>query len=455
VKRMLSVLISSLVTWAIAASPAPATPAAGVEVPVATPAPADRLVAAVDEAGLRELIGEVLDRSPELASLAASADAAADRAPQVKALPDPVAGVTTYLSTPETRVGPQQAMVSLSQRFPWFGKLDLRERAALYEAAEARSKVEAARLRLVTETRRLYCELGFLGSYRQVVTQDRDTLSHYEEVARMRYASGVGVEQSVIKIQAEISKDDARLIDIATRRADLLAQLNALRDRPDDTPLPAAETPRYPALRPSLGTLRSDALNARPEVAAAQAAIDRAEVLTELARKDYKPDVTLGLSYVLVGKRTDAQGEAMPPPDNGKDVFAVSASLNLPIRHERLAAGVAEAAAAKLAAEQSKRAVLSAIDRSLGDLAERVPLTWERLRLFTDVLTVQAEQSLRSAEIGYAAGTLHALDLLDAERTLLEVRTAAARARADYAIAVAQLEGAAGSPLVAAATGVS
>jgi outer membrane protein TolC len=67
--------------------------------------------------------------------------------------------------------------------------------------------------------------------------------------------------------------------------------------------------------------------------------------------------------------------------------------------------------------------------------------------LLEDVLAIQAAESLRSAESAYGAGTLNALDLLDAERVLLEVRIASARARADYAIAVAQLEGTVAEPV--------
>ena len=82
----------------------------------------------------------------------------------------------------------------------------------------------------------------------------------------------------------------------------------------------------------------------------------------------------------------------------------------------------------------------------------RLPRTWEQLRLFEDVLHVQAEQSLRSAEAGYTSGILNALDLLDAERLLLEVRTATERVRADYAIALARLEGAVGASVVPSTT---
>jgi cobalt-zinc-cadmium efflux system outer membrane protein len=431
-------------------APAPAVPSPDVSDPTPTEAASGvaALVDTLEPPPLRRLVTETLDRNPEVAELVAAAGAAAERAPQVKALPDPVAGVTAYLQTPETRVGPQQAMVSLSQRFPWFGKLRLREQAALSEAAAARARVEAARLRLVTEVRRLAYEIAFQDAYEDVVHQDRATLAQYEEVARARYASGVGVEQGVIKIQAEITKDDARLLDIAARRAALRAQLNALRDRPDGTPVPVVSLPAYPKLTLALAALRQTALTRRPEIAGADAAIATSKTMVEVAHKDYSPDLTLGLVYGLVGKRTDPAGRAAPPPDNGQDVFGVTAGVNLPVGREKRAAGVKEAGERELAAEQAKRSAVAAIDRSLDDLAYRIPLTHQRLDLFAKVLAIQADQSLRSAEAGYAAGTLNALDLLDAERVLLEVHTATVRARADYAIAVAQLEGAIAAPVV-------
>jgi len=356
-------------------------------------------------------------------------------------------GATAYVSSPETRVGPQDVMGTLSQRFPWFGKRGLKERAALERADALDAQVEAQRLDLVTETRRLYYEIGFLDAWSKVVLADRDTLDHYEVLARTRYASGVGIEQPVIKIQAEITKDDTRLLDIGTRRATLVAALNALRGEPQASPISALTLPDYGELTPDRANLRERALALRPEMVQAESEIARAETGIERARKEYKPDITLGASYTRVGPRGDAAGIAMPPPDNGKDVFAIAASINLPIHRGRLKAGVEEAAELKRGADENKRAVVTAIDRSLGELTERVALTWRQLHLLRDVLGIQAGQSLRSAEGGYAAGALNSLDLLDAERVLLDVRTSTERTRADYAIAVARLEGAVGEPL--------
>jgi len=422
-----------------------------------TPAgPADRLAASLRDASLSRLVREALERNPAVATAAARASAARQQAPQAKALPDPVVGVTGYLAPPETRVGPQRLMVTLSQRFPWFGKRGLREEAASSQAASLGAAAEAKRLDVVTDVRRIYHEIAFLDTYRGVVSTDRETLIHFEELARARYASGAGIQQGVVKIQAEITKDDNRLLEIATRRASLTAELNALCDRPQEEPVSVGPSPeRVRRALPALEELRRLALANRPELLGAEAEIDRADRLIDVASDDYKPDFTLGATYTAVAGRTDPAGIAQPPPDNGSDVFGLSLSFNLPLGRGRLKAGLEEATELRRAAVERKRDVTAAIDRALGELRERLRLSGEQVDLFERVLVVQAEQSLRSAEAGYAAGSLNSLDLLDAERVLLEVGTAAARARADNAIALARLEGAVGAPLGTGTEGVA
>lgn len=425
--------------------------------PAASPSgPASEVVASLADPGLRDLAREVLARNPGLAATRARARAAEREAPQARSLPDPMASLTAFLLTPETRVGPQRAMVALSQRFPWFGKLGLREQAALYGAASAWAEVAAGELSLVTETRRLAYELTFLAAWEGILKNDRAILERYEELARTRYAAGVGLEQAVIKIQAEITKVDARLLQLADRRAEVTAAVNALRDRSPVAPVPVVSLPtaKEPKLAGDLDTLSARAVALRPEIERADAEISRAETRVDLAKKDYFPDVTLGAAYTVVGTREDAPGRAMPPPDNGDDIFGVTASVNLPIRRGRLDAAVEQAVEQGLAAQEGRRAMETEIDRSLGELVQRLDLTWRQLRLLEDVLGIQADESLSSAEAAYTAGNLSALDLLDAERVLLDVKTATARNRADYAITLARLEGAVGSP-VDPATGVA
>ncbi len=414
------------------------------------PGPADRIRSALPAGPLKRLVGGVLESNPDLASLEAAEQAAWQRPAQAGALPDPMLGVTGFPEPPQTRVGPQELGLSLSQKFPWFGTLGLRSRAAEAAATGESAGLEAARLRLVTRARRLYWELAFIESAVRIVREDRQTLAHYEELARSRYEAGVGLQQGVIKIQAEITKADARLLDLQTRRAGLLARINALRDGPEGSPVEVDSLTTPPEVRPDLARWRERAAAARPEVAAADARIDMSRSAAGLARKRYLPDLTVGLSYTFVGRRSDAAGLAMPPEDDGSDILGVSLGLSLPLWRGSLAAGVREAELDRVRAQEGRRSVLAGIEADLADLARSLPLTWDRLRLYEDVLGVQAEQSLQSAEAAYRATTIGALDLLDAERVLLEVRIGTARARADYAIALARLEEAVGGPVAPA-----
>lgn len=426
------------------------------------PSVVEELVATLEPAAVRALAAETLASSPELARMRRQAEVAAARAPQVRALPDPMAALTAFLLTPETRTGPQRLQASLSQRFPWAGKLAAAEREALWAAAAERAQVDAQALALVTEARRLAWELAYLDAEEETVRGDRYTLERFEQLARARYAAGAGTGQPVVKIQAEITRADQRLLELAARRATLTAAVNGLRDRPADAmvavpELPSASEADTPVSAPALGSdgesvppldaLRRLAAERRPELARERARIAAAEAAGERAALERRPDLTVGLGYTLVGEREDAAGRAMPPEDNGDDVVGVTVGVNLPVRTARIDAGIAEAAARRGAAEEALRAVAAAIERDLGDLVQRLRLTREQSELFDRVLLLQVEEALGSAEAAYTSGTLRALDLLDAERTLFQVRLGAARARTDHLIARARLEGAVGGSL--------
>jgi outer membrane protein TolC len=329
----------------------------------------------------------------------------------------------------------------VSQRIPWFGTLGIREQAALAEAAAAAADVAAVELEQLTEARVLLHELQFLQAREGILREEAETLDHFEELARARYASGVGLDQAVIKIQAEIARNQAELLDLEATRADLAARLNGLRDRAGATLRPpAARDPAVPDLDPE--QLFRDAVANRPESTAARARLAAAERTVELADKAFGPELTAGLTYSAIGSRSDAD-----PPDEGKDVFGITGGVSLPVWRERRHAGVEQAVQTRLAAERQIRVVETSIEEEIADLTRRIPLIEERVELFDGVLVVQAEESLASALAAYSAGTAGALDLLDAERFLFQVRVAAARSRTDIHNAIARLERAVARPL--------
>ncbi len=410
-------------------------------------APADRILEAQADSQLKAIVAETLDRNPGIAGALAQARAAEHRASNVGALPDPVVGITAFLQSPETRTGPQILTLNFLQSLPWLSKFDLEEQASLLNATALYSDAEAKRLAVATEARQLYYELAFLARHKEVTLDFVDHLRQHEEISQSRYATGIGASQDVVKIQAEITLAESLVIDIDQRRIDLEAAINDLRDRPASTLILPAVLPSGDEVALDFGQLRESAARSRPELAAADARIAATEVRVKRAEKAFRPDFKVGLTYTFVDPREDRAGIISPPEGNGDDIFGIQGGVSVPIWRKRTKAGVEEASELGLAAREAKRDVLAGIESALGDLMQRIPLTWRQLRLLEDILILQAEESVQSAQYGYVSGTFNALDLLDAEHVLFDAETAIARAQADYAIRLTQLEGAVGEPL--------
>jgi outer membrane protein TolC len=413
--------------------------------------PAAALAGAAETAEVRALLEEVIAANPDLAAARRRAAAAAARPAQASALPDPTAGATAFVLPPETRAGAQRLAANVSQGLPWPGTLRLRGKAAEAGALAAAERAEALALARVTTARRLLARLAYVDAALVVVDEDVDTLDEFEQLARTRYETGGGPSQSVVKLQAEITRAGTRRLELRARRAALVAELNALRDRRADAPVPAVRLAPPPALALERPALRARALELRPELAAAAASVKQAATEIDLAELAFKPGFNVGLTYALVERRDDLPAGAPPVPDAGDDVIGVTAMVTLPIWRDKLRAGVREAVAERQVAEQQARALRSEIQAQLDDLLDRIPLIAEQWELFDTVLLPQARESLRSAKFGYETGRQDVLDLLDAERVLLETRLGAQRALADLRVALVDLEGTVGAPLASAA----
>ncbi len=413
--------------------------------------PADRLLRELDPR-LRPIVAEALERNPELEALAAEAEAARLRVPQSRALPNPSIDVTAYLLPPETRVGPSRFMASFDQPLPAGGKRGAAEAASEERARAATARWQAERLKLVTRMRAASHELAFLEEHHSVLHHLRGHLVQHEAIARERYATGAGLAQSVVKIQAEITDVDFQLLDFELRRVQLRQSLNRWRDREPDAALPRfdladAEVSQADLESLAVETLIRQAELSRPEVAAADAEIRASEALIVLSEKIGKPDWSVGATYTLVDRRDDPAGVALPPADNGNDVFGLKARVVLPIRRASNESHRDEARQRNQAALRRREAAVAEIRSSVAERALRLPLLWRQYRLVEDLLVVQAEEALDSARSAYVTGQLNALDLLHAEHVLFDARIAAARARADHLISRAELEGAVGEPL--------
>lgn len=400
---------------------------------------------AYDDRVLAGYIEQALDRNPAVRQSFARYQASLLRLPQAGSLPDPMLGVTQYLRSPETRVGPQTTGVTLSQQFPWFGKLSDKEKIAAKEAAVLRAFHEAQKQETIRRVKLAYYTLAYLDQAITITEEDLSLLGHYESLAQARYAQGVGLQQAVVKLQAEMTRDRSRLEALKSQRVDAEAALNQLMDRPAHAPLARVAPGPRPRQDIKFEELLAAGRDHRPEVQAALLQIERDERRIQLARRSYWPDVTLSAGYTNVTARSDPAGLLNPPDQNGKDIYSFSVGINIPIRRRKYDAAVQEATEDTIASREGYRSAVNAVEASVRAIGFRIQTLDEQIALFERTLLPQAEQALTSTEAAYSTGTVGVLDLLDSERVLLEVRLGLAQLTSDYMKALAEMERAVGT----------
>lgn len=395
---------------------------------------------------LQRLITEALKRNPSVRQAFSLYQAASQRPVIAGSLPDPVLGVTQYVSTPETRVGPQTTSVTLGQQFPWFGKLAARKGIALKQAAATGEMYEAQKAEVVRQVKLAFYNLAYIDRALAITREDLSVLQHYEDLAQARYSQGVGLQQAVIKLQAEITRDRNRLDRLQIQRTDAEAALNALVDRPQATPIPALPLPPRPPVVIRYDDLYARGRENRPEIRAALLQIESEEKRIDLAHRNYWPDVMVSGGFVNVNKRSDLAGILVPPDDNGKNIYSASVTLNLPIRRRKYDAALIEATEDRIAAREGYRNAVNQMEASVRATGFQIQTLTDQIRLFERTLIPQSEQALQSSESAYSTGMVDVLDLLDSERVLLDVRLGLAQMESEYWKSLAEMERATGAP---------
>ena len=396
---------------------------------------------------LAGLVEDALGRNPGIHAAEARYQEARQLARQATALPDPTVALTRHVEPIETRLGPQTGGITFSQKLPWFGKRAERGQTAAWMAEALRLEAAAVAAETVRQVRRRYFELGYLDRAIGLANEEAELLRHYEALARARYSQGAGLQQEVVKLQAEITRARSRRHGHERRRFEVESALNALRDRPAHLPLPKVELPATPERDYDYEALVALGLEARPEVQASFARVESARSAKRLSERAHWPDLVVGAAWGSIGDRRDPIGRSNPPPGNGDDAFSVSIGVNLPIHKSALRAGDAAAAARVQSAINRLRETQQEVRRGVRAASAEIDVVEQQIDLFERALLPQAEQALATTEEAYSTGTVGVLALLDSEEVLIDVRLGLARLRADRLRAYADLAHASGEPV--------
>jgi outer membrane protein, heavy metal efflux system len=395
--------------------------------------------AAEETLKLPDLIREALKNNPEIHVAEARASGSTYKIPQATSLADPMVMVgyenegtdSFYTFDRETKGMPADSrwMFSLSQMFPYPGKLALKGEMAARDAESLKAMANATRLATEVKVKELYHDLFLAYTNIDLITDQAALFSRVEDAALARYAAGMAPQQEVWMAQTEkymlLEREEMEKQKIQS----LKAMLNATLGRDAPVPLGRPEKPQDTIHNYRLDELIQMSHDRYPMIKSREKMVDAAEAKVRMAKKEYYPDFTIGTSYF-------ARSSQFP------DMWSLTATMNVPIFYKtKQREGVLEAEASLLEARRNVEATKLMASSALRDNHAMLKTAENLMALYRDGLIPKAHHGFELALAGYVTGKVEAITTITRLKALIDYEFLYWKQFADREKAAARLDG--------------
>lgn len=358
-------------------------------------------------------------------------------------LPDPQFMVTYFPQPIETRLGPQDWNVSISQRFPFPGRLSKEGEVVAQEVAMARLDLDRAVRDVAVAVQESYHELSYIRQARAIAGKNAGLLDELRKISETAYAEDRATFLDVAKSQSQTGQLRYDMLLLEELEETERARLNGLLNREPAAPIgELAPVPVRPLLY-SLDDIYAMAESRQEEIRMADAQVSQAERRMELARYQNLPDFSVGLFYAGIGQ----PDVAMPPPEAGDDAVGIQFGVSMPLWFGKNASRTRQATADAQRARAVKIDRVNQTRTQIRSLYFKVENARRLMTLYEKEMIPQALASMETAETWFREGQGSFSDMVEIQATAYNFQLSMARARADYGKALAGLERLAGADL--------
>jgi len=392
---------------------------------------------------LSELLEFAQRTNPTIQAARAAWMAGLERSQTATGLPDPQL-MATYFTTPiETRLGPQDWNLTLSQTIPFPTKLANLGTMLATDATLARLQLDKAHGEIGTAIRHSFHELVYIGRAKAVAVQIRELLDHLRLVAETAMAQDQATLVDVMKAQSQVAqlRYDALLLEELEQTEK--AQLNGLLNRLPAAPLGPLRPAVAPPLTVGLDEIFQLATANRDEVRMAANRVQRARANRNLAAAQRLPDLKLGLFYAGIGE----PDTPTPPLDAGRDAVGIQAGISIPLWFGKNNHLVREAEAEIRRAQALQAAQVNDTRTAVQRVYFRLQNAQRLTVLYQEELLPQAARAMELAETWFREGRGSFSDFVETATVWYNFQLSMARAQADYGKELARLEQLAGATL--------
>jgi outer membrane protein, heavy metal efflux system len=390
-----------------------------------------------------DLVSYAYRKNPSILSAKEAWKATVERYRLAAGYPDPQLTATYFPEPIETRLGPQDWNLNLSQMIPFPGKLSKAGKVVQVEARIAKLDLDKAVRDVTVSIRESFYEFIYIRKAKLVTGENIQLLNHLRKIAETAFAGDRATFFDVVKAQAQTGqlRYDAILLDELEMTEQ--TRLNGLLDREPDAGFGRLAPGRFGSLAYNIQEIYRLAEEHQEEIQIAKTQIEKAETKVDLARYQNLPDFKVGVTYSSIGK----PDVPTPPSDEGRDAFGVQFGLTVPLWFGKNKSRVGRARAEMQQAKAIKTLRVNETQTQIRELFFRLENARRIMELYGKELLPQAAKSMEIAETWFRQGESSFSDFIETQAVWYNFQLADARARADYGKYLARLEGLVGQNL--------
>lgn len=357
-----------------------------------------------------------------------------------KSYPDPQL-MTTYFPKPiETRLGPQDWNLTLSQVIPFPGTLSQKGKVLEADVRIARLMVDKTVKNIVTTVSSSYYELIYIQKAIDVAKANLDLNQKLLNISHNAYAQDKALFYDVSKARAQTAQIQYDIILLQELEQTEKTKINTLLNRPPNEALGRTMNLAPKQVVYSLDEIYGLSLMYQEDNLIAQETILKSEKAIQLTRYENLPSFKFGLFYAGIGQ----PDVASPPKDAGDDAVGVQLGLNLPLWFGKNKSRTAKAKASKAKAMADKTVTANRTKARISRLWFKLQNSNRLILLYENDLLPQALEAVKTSETWFQEGQGKLSDFLEIQATAYNFQLSLERAKTDYSKTLVQLERLAG-----------
>jgi outer membrane protein TolC len=290
---------------------------------------------------------------------------------------------------------------------------------AAANAAVASAELEVARRGLVSAVVGLYYTVSATETRQRLLEEGLAEAQDFTQMTMKREAAREVAHADVVKAQLQEQQRQRDVTDAAVSAQRARLELAVLLFPDPRTPY-TTDAPTGASALPARGEVNRMASNNNPEICSALASVNAANAGVRSAKAAYFPDVGLNFTYGI-----DAPQFAKRGPDQVRNLgYSISGTVDVPVwnwfsTQKRIRQSEIMRDVAKVNLTAAQRRLIATLEESY---AEAAAARDQMTLLEKSVQT--AGESLRLTKLRYAAGESTALEVVDAQNSLLTAQTA-------------------------------